>query len=111
MARIETLGQLRTAALGILDQAEAEIRQAVRLSGYDAEASNDFAPMRIREYAGDMERLRDLLPPTQIKERMQTAVDAMHRLSMLDADPQDAQLATQTLNLARTTIRDMGRSR
>lgn len=109
MAKIETLGQLKTEALGILDRAESEVRQAIRLSGYDADAKDHFAPHRIREYAGDMEKLRDLLPNSGIRDRMQVAVDGLHRMCMLDQDPQDAQLATQTLNLARATIRELGR--
>ena len=95
---------MKQAALGILDQAEAEIRQAIRVSGH---GDDGFAPNRIREYAGDLERLRDLLPPSQIRDKMQPAVDSMHRLTMLDTDPQDAQVATQLLSIARRGVRDL----
>lgn len=100
--KIETLADLKNAALGILDQATGEVIHSAKMSGY-GDDDNGFAPMRIRQYAGEMEALRDLLPECQIRDRMQPAIDALHMATDLNDD------AVIVLRMAQDRVRQLGR--
>ena len=106
MAKIETLKDWKTAALSLLDQAEGEIRNSSRLSGY-GDDDTGFTGHRVREHAVAMQDLLGLLPECQIKDRARVGVDVLHRLSQFE--PGDELSASGLLNTARGTIRGLGR--
>lgn len=106
MAKIETLGEWRKEALGLIDRAEGEIRQSSRLSGYGGD-DYGFTGHRIRGFASEMEDLVELLPACQIKDRATVARDVLHQLTMFE--PGDELSATALLGTARSTLNALGK--
>jgi hypothetical protein len=106
MAKIETLGEWRREALGLMDRAEGEIRKNSRLSGYGGDDFG-FTGHRIRSFASEMEALVELLPACQIKDRAKIGVDVLHQLCQFE--PGDELSATALLGTARNTLNGLGK--
>lgn len=106
MAKVETLGEWRKAALGLIDRAEGEIRNSSRLSGYGGD-DYGYTGHRIRGFATEMEDLVGLLPACQIKDRAKIGVDVLHQLTQFE--PGDELSATALLGTARNTLNALGK--